>query len=105
VIGYPPIELGIPGKAACPDQFNDESTRACKGCAKLMVTVSSQYVYIQFGQIPGGGGIGNVQWGPEEPYGPFTGSLGRRFDAVRVRNLTPGKVAQVLLAPIPEAHA
>lgn len=95
VPNYPAIELGQPGKTACPDNFSAASTRQCPGCSKLIIQTSLAGVFVQFGL--GGGG---VEWGGEEPYMPTVGTLVRRFDAVRVRNLIAGQAAQVLLTPI-----
>lgn len=103
--GYPPIELGQPGKPACPDQFNEQSTLLCKDCVKFYLQTSLSAVYVQLGTIEvagsKAGGLGNVQWGPEEPYLPVQGSFARKFDAIRVRNLTPGDAAQVFITVTP----
>lgn len=94
---YQPLELGTPGKAACPDQYSQLSTLYCPSAVKLTIQTSLAGVYLTFGT-----GIGGVQWGVEEPYMPVTGSITRSFDAVRVRNLVAGQAAQVLLIPVPE---
>lgn len=93
---YPPLVLGTPGAPACPDQFTTASTAVSPSCSKLTLQISLAPVYIQFGS-----GIGGVQWGVEEPYYPVIGSVLRSFDAVRVRNFTPGVAAQALITPVP----
>lgn len=93
--GYQSLELGIPGKPACPDAFTRASTLECPGARSLRIQTSIAAVYLQFGQ-----GIAGTEWGPEEPFLPTQGSVVRTFDAVRVRNLTAGVAAQVLLTPV-----
>lgn len=94
---YPSLELGQPGKQACPDNFSGNSTILCPDCTKLTIQVAVAAIYIQFGT-----GIAAVQWGVEEPLLPLVGSITRNFDAFRVRNFTAGlaEPAQVLLTPI-----
>jgi hypothetical protein len=94
--GYPSLELGLPGKQACPDNYTGASTLICGGATKLRIQTSLAAVYLQFGT-----GIGAPVWGPEEPFYPTVGSIARSFDAIRVRNLTAGEAAQVLLTPTP----
>ncbi len=94
--GYPSLELGLPGKPACPDNFTTEGTLICGGAKRLRIQTSLAGVYIQFGT-----GIAAPIWGPEEPFYPTIGSIARGFDAIRVRNLTAGEPAQVLLTPSP----
>ncbi len=91
---YGSLELGLPGGPACPDQYTTSSTLICGGAHKLRIQTSLAAVYISFGV-----GVGGVQWGPDEPFYPTVGSVLRSFDAVRVRNLTAGQAAQVLLTP------
>ncbi|HMD60231.1 MAG TPA: hypothetical protein VKG78_02305 [Opitutaceae bacterium] len=91
---YPSLELGLPGRAACPDAFSSASTLLCPGAGKLRVQTSLAAVKLQFGS-----GIGGIEWEPEQPFYPTVGSVIRSFDAVRVRNLVAGQVAQVLLTP------
>lgn len=95
-LGFPSLELGLPGKTACPDNYSNASTLYCGGASKLRVQTSLAGVYIQFGE-----GIGSPVWGTEEPFYPTIGSIVRNFDAVRVRNLVAGNAAQVLLTPYP----
>ena len=95
-LGYGSIELGQPGRKACPDAFQSYSELRCGGARSLRVQISVAAVYVQFGV-----GLGGVNWGPEEPLMPSVGSLVRRFDAVRVRNYTAGQAAQVLATPVP----
>jgi hypothetical protein len=94
--GFPSIELGLPGKPACPDEYTGQSTLFCGGAGKLRVQTSLAYVMLQFGD-----GIAAPVWGPEEPFSPIVGSITRGFDAVRVRNLVAGKAAQVILTADP----
>jgi hypothetical protein len=94
--GFPSLELGTPGKPACPDQYTNASTLICGGATKLRIQTSLAAVYISFGI-----GIGGIVFGPDEPFYPTVGSIVRSFDGVRVRNLTPGQAAQVLLTPSP----
>jgi hypothetical protein len=96
---YTPIELGQPGKEKCPDKYNAASTLICPDAKRLVLQVSVQAVIIQLGIMQQGKGVGpgSVQWQAEEPYLPMIASLGRTFDAVRVRNFTPGAEAQVFL--------
>lgn len=94
--GFPSIELGQPGKPACPDGYTSASELSCGGARALRVQTSLAAVIIQFGA-----GIGGIEWGPEEPLMPSVGSIPRQFDAIRVRNYIPGQAAQVLLTPTP----
>lgn len=94
--GFPSLELGLPGRAACPDNYSPASTLYCGGAGKLRIQTSLAAIYLSFGE-----GIGGPLWGPDEPFYPIVGSIVRPFDAVRVRNLTPGQAAQVLLTPEP----
>lgn len=94
--GYPSIELGQPGKPACPDNYTATSEVHCGGARKLRVQTGLAYVYLQFGI-----GLGGITWGPEEALAPTTGTIVRTFDAVRVRNYIAGKPAQVILTPSP----
>jgi len=97
---YNPIELGQPGKPKCPDKYDEDSTLICAGAKRLMLQISAQAVYVQLGIMQQGRGVGtgSVQWQAEEPYLPMVASLGRNFDAVRVRNFTPGAEAQVFVS-------
>ncbi|HEX3391941.1 MAG TPA: hypothetical protein VHS55_05220 [Solirubrobacteraceae bacterium] len=96
---YTPIMLGQPGNPVCPDKYNEASTLICPGAKRLILQVSVQAVFVQLGLMPQGIGTGPgaVVWQTEEPYLPLIASLGRNFDAVRVRNFTPGVVAQVFI--------
>jgi hypothetical protein len=97
---YTPIEVGIVGSEKCPDQYNAASTLLCPGAKRLILQISKQPVFVQVGIMQQGRGssIGSVQWQAEEPYLPMIASLGRNFDAVRVRNRTPGVEAQVFVS-------
>lgn len=89
------LELGQPGKPACPDSYTRESTLECPGARKLTIQTALAGVMLNFGE-----GVGGIAWGAEEPFLPVTGTIVRTFDAVRVRNLIAGKAAQVLLTPV-----
>lgn len=97
---FSPIELGQTGRESCPDRYNEASTLLCPGCKRLVLQVSLQPVVIQVGIMSQGRGasLASVQWMSEEPFLPVMASLGREFDAVRVRNYTPGKPAQVFVS-------
>jgi hypothetical protein len=96
---YTPIALGQAGNPKCPDKYNEDSTLICPGAKRLVLQVSLQAVFVQLGLMPQGigAGAGSVQWQAEEPYLPLIASLGRNFDAVRVRNFAPGVEAQVFV--------
>ena len=100
-IAYPPLELGQPGNPACPDNYNNESTLVCVGAQRLVLQISVNAVFVQLGIMPQGKGAGTgaIVWQPEQPYLPMISALSREFDAVRVRNYTPGAKAQVLINP------
>lgn len=95
-MAYAPLILGYPGAEACPNKFSAGSTLECHGTHSVTVQVSVAAVMIQFGRGPA---PGSIVWGPEEPYLPFVGSLARDCDIVRVRNLTAGQAAQVVITP------
>ncbi len=104
-MSYTPLELGQPGNPVVPNKFEPEATLVCPRSHKLVLQVSGQAVMLQFGQLragTGASGLGNIQWGPQEQYLPMSGTLTRRFDAVRVRNYTPEKAAQVALIALNE---
>jgi hypothetical protein len=90
--GYPSLELGFPGKPACPDSYTETSTLYCGGAGKLRLQASVAAIYLSFGV-----GLGSPVWEQDQPYTPVVGSIVRRFDAVRVRNFTAGVAAQVIL--------
>jgi hypothetical protein len=96
---YSPIELGQPGKEKCPNAYNEASTAWTPGARRIILQVSKQAVFVQFGIMPEGvgAGLGAVRWQSEEPFLPMIASLGRNFDAVRVRNYISGQEAQVLV--------
>jgi hypothetical protein len=97
---YHAIELGQAGKPECPDQYNEESTLICPGCRLLVVQIKTHNVFVQLGVMPQGVGVGAgaVVWQAEEPFEPLVASLRRRFDAVRVRNWSPGEKAVLFLS-------
>jgi hypothetical protein len=99
--GYGSIELGQPGNPAIPDQYTPDSTLLAPQSEKCLIQVSLQGVFVQFGKTIGkGGGLGNVVWEQEEPLLPLTMIRNVEFDAVRVRNYTPGHPGQVLITPL-----
>jgi hypothetical protein len=104
-MSYAPLELGQPGNPPVPNVFEPDGTLLCPRSHKIMMQISVQAVMLQFGQLRAGAGVsgtGNVQWGPEEQYLPLTAVISRRFDAIRVRNYTPEKAAQVVLTALNE---
>ena len=96
---YEPLELGQTGNPACPDKYEEQSTRVCPNSTRVILQISKAAVKVQFGIMPHGKSLsaGAVQWQAEEPYLPMIAALTRKFDAVRVRNLTPGEPAQVFV--------
>lgn len=96
---WDPIQLGQPGQPACPDAYNDASTRITPGTKRVFLQISKQAVYVQMGIMPQGRGTGSgaVVWQAEEPYLPMITSLARNFDAIRVRNYSPGQEAQIFV--------
>jgi hypothetical protein len=99
---YAPLVLGMPGtgQPKCPDQYTPESTLVCPRSKRLMLQIGKQALVVQLGVMQQGIGmsVGSVQWQTEEPYFPIVASLGREFDAVRVRNFTPGQEAQAIVS-------
>lgn len=100
-MAYASLQLGLPGTLACPDAYDEdqETWLLCPRSTRLILQVSVQAVYVQLGtmaQITAG--FGGVTWQPEQPFLPVVASLGRKFDAVRVRNYTRGAEAQVMLS-------
>jgi hypothetical protein len=96
VTGYPSLELGIPGKPECPNEYTSASTLFCGGASRLRIQTSVAAIYLSFGE-----GIAAPLFGPDQPFYPTVGSIIRSFDAVRVKNLTAGEAAQVLLTAEP----
>lgn len=98
---YPALELGQEAREACPDAYNEASTLICPGASRLILQVSANKAYVQCGLMPQGKGtgVGSVVWQDEEPYNAgLAASLGRKFDAVRVRNWAPGAKAEVFVS-------
>jgi hypothetical protein len=93
--GYPTLELGFPGTEPCPDVYTKGSTLFCGGATRLRIQTALATVVLQFGE-----GFAGIVWSEEEPVTPVTGTIPRNFDAVRVRNMTAGQKAQVLLTAI-----
>ena len=98
------MEVGLPGKPKCPDQFEDvgPATLICPKSKVLLVQVSLKAVYFEFGVMEAGDGsfVGSVIWQRERSWLPVSFSHSRSFDAVRVRNFAPGEEAQVTLEAI-----
>ena len=96
---YAPLQLGVPGQPKTPNLYNAESTLLCPVSSRLFLQISVAAVFVQRGIMPQGigSGIGSIVWQEEEPYLPMVASLGRRFDAVRVRNFTSGVEAQAFV--------
>ncbi len=99
-MAYGALELGTPNAPACPNQFNEASSLLCPGSTRLVLQVSKQAVMVQLGvmRAGGSGSLGGIDWQTEMPFFPTMASLGRNFDAVRVRNFTSGQEAQVFIA-------
>ncbi len=97
---YEALELGQPDSPACPDRYTRESSLLCPGSRRLILQVSAQAVFVQFGRMRAGLGVNlaAIQWEDEMPFLPCMGHIPRQFDAVRVRNYTPGTPAQVLIS-------
>lgn len=95
---FEPIELGQPERPKCPDVYNDASTRLTPGARRIVLQISKNAVYVQLGIMPHGRGasVGSVVWQDEEPW-LVSAALGRRFDAVRIRNYSKGNEAQVFV--------
>jgi hypothetical protein len=95
---WTPIELGQPERPQCPDAYSENSTRITPGAKRVLLQVSNQAVYVQFGIMPQGRGTGagSVVWQEEEPYLPMAIGARRNFDAIRVRNYKKGAEAQVM---------
>jgi hypothetical protein len=96
---YPALELGQAGREKCPNAYNEASTLICPGATRLILQISKANLMVQMGVMPQGKGIGSgaVVWLNEEPYLPISAVLGRKFDAVRVRNWAAGAEAEVFL--------
>lgn len=97
------MEVGIPGKPPCPDEFEEvgPATLICPRSKILLVQISLQAVYMQFGVMDEPGSFaGSVIWQRERSWVPTSFSHSRNFDAVRVRNFTAGQQAQVSLEAI-----
>ena len=95
------MEVGLLGKPKCPDQYEDEgpSVLLCPASKVLTMQLGKNAAYIQLGIMPQGRSLsaGAVVWQKERSWTPTAFSLGRNFDAVRVRNFTPGEEAQITL--------
>lgn len=86
------LELGLPGKPACPNNYTSASELQAGGSTRLRIQSSAAGIYLSFGE-----GIGGIIWGPDEFFYPTIGTLYRTFDAVKVRNAIAGELAQVVL--------
>lgn len=99
---YESLQLGQPGQVKCPDAFSNENAALlCPGSTRLVLQISKQAVYVQLGirdtsAVPGS--FAGIKWQEPRPYLPIVASLGREFDAVRVRNYTKGQEAQVIIS-------
>jgi hypothetical protein len=95
------MEVGLPGKPACPDEFQDEGQTVllCPDSKVITVQIGKNAAYLQFGVMPQGRSLspGAVVWQKARSWTPTSFSLGRNFDAVRVRNFTAGQEAQITL--------
>lgn len=99
-MSYEALQLGQPGQPKCPDKYEGASTLICPRSNRVILQISGQAVYVQLGIMSQGvsSGGGSVQWQPEQPFLPIIASLGRKFDAIRVRNYTKGAEAQVMIS-------
>ena len=97
------MEVGLPGKAKCPDDFEEigPAVLICAESHVLTAQIAANAVYVQFGIMPPHVGrsqsVGDVIWQQPRSWLPTAFSIPRRFDAVRVRNFTKGAEAQVSL--------
>jgi hypothetical protein len=100
-MGFYVLELGVPGKPACPDEFEElgPAVLLCPESKILTVQVSVNAVYIQMGVMPNKAdrSLGDIVWQRARSWLPTSFSVPREFDAVRVRNFVAGKEAQVTL--------
>jgi hypothetical protein len=96
---YRPLELGESGQPRVPNQFSEESTLFCPSSERLLLTVMRNSVYVELGQLREGeaSSLGSIQWQGEFRMLPIVASLGRLFDAVRVRNFDPESPGAVIL--------
>jgi len=95
---YPALELGQPGNPKCPDKYTEEASALTPDCTRVLLQVSAQAVFVQFGVMPHGRSLSlaAVVWQHEEPLLPMIAAFSRPYDAVRVRNYTKGAEAQFL---------
>jgi hypothetical protein len=96
-MAYSSLELGQAGNPPCPNGWEKGATLICPKSTRLALQISNEAVFVQLGIMPEGIG-GQPQWQDEQPFLPVIAFLARNFDAVRVRNYTPGAEAQVLLS-------
>lgn len=103
------LEVGVPGRPKCPDEYEDvrpgglsPAVLICPRSRALIVQVSLKAVMVQLGIMDKPGSFeGSVNWqGNGRMWLPTTFALPRQFDAVRVRNYTPGEEAQVTLEAV-----
>jgi len=104
-MAFPALELGQAGNPVVPNkpsenQALEEATLLCPGSDRLLVFIANNGIYLQLGYMQHGRGISTaaVDWQPPKPMQPCAAALTRKFDAVRVYNLVPGKAAEVLLS-------
>jgi hypothetical protein len=99
-MAYERLEVGQAGNPASPDKYNEASTLICPRSNRFILQVAKQPCMVQLGIMQQGVGLGqgSVQWQPEKPFLPQIASYARSFDAIRVRNYTPGSPAEVMIA-------
>lgn len=96
---YNALELGM-GEEPCPDRYTPASTLICPRSKRMILQLEgANKVIVQLGVMDQGVGIGtgSIRWQAEEPF-MVSVALGRRFDAVRVRNWKPGSEAKLFLS-------
>jgi hypothetical protein len=100
-MAYLALEVGQAGNSACPNQYNAASTLLCQRSTRLILQISKEAIFLEFGKMEQGrtSGLGGVTWQGEIPLLAGTsGVLHQDFDAVRVRNYKAGEEAEVLLS-------
>lgn len=101
--GYYVLEVGIPGRPKCPNEFEDvgPATLICPRAKMLIVQIGLKAAYVQLGVMERQGSFeGSVVWQKERMWTPISFALPRQFDAVRVRNFEAGEESQVTLEAI-----
>lgn len=82
------------------DDFTEAATLHAPGSTRLVLRVRNAAVVYELGQ-----GYGGIEWTGEVFAPPGDGSIGRRFDHVRVRSAKVGTPAQVTVEAVSAAEA